>query len=432
MREQESGKSAAILLWVLALVLVGASGSVVASDISGTVSNKTKEKPAAGDDVILISLSQGMQETGRTKTDPSGKFKLTVPDEGVQHLIRVVHQGVNYHKPVPQGTNVADVDVYDVAQQVDKIFGEGRILRLQTSNGQLQVSEMNILRNESTPPRTRMSDRSFEVVLPDGAEVDSGMAAGPGGMPVTSAPVPTGEKNHYAFIFPIRPGRTQFQIMYHLPYRGNYAFDLKADLPLAEFGVMLPKSMQFKASGDAFQQATDESGMSTYVAKSVSPGQRVAFSVSGEGSAPREAQESTGAAAPEGPGGGLGVPVKGDNPMGGTTMWYVLGGLVIALGAGGYFVSRRSLANAQKPSALAAAASVAIPESRVTPSLQIPSASAKLTTASPRANAILDILKEELFQIETERLQGKISEQQYAEIRTGINALMRRHVGKSS
>ena len=429
MREEKAGQHRTVLR-VLTIVLIFASESVLASDISGTVINKTKGKPAAGDDVILLSLSQGMQETGRTKTDASGKFKLPVTDEGVQHLIRVVHQGVNYHKAAPQGTNEVEVEVYEVAQQVDKIFGEGRILRLQTSNGQLQVSEMNILRNESTPPRTRMSERSFELILPDGAEVDGGMAAGPGGMPVTSAPVPTGEKNHYAFIFPIRPGRTQFQITYHLPYRGSYAFDLRPDLPLAEFGVMLPKSMQFKASGDAFQQATDESGMSTYVAKSITPAQRIAFTVSGEGSAPREAQEAMGSAAAEGPGGGLGAPVKGDNPMGGTTLWYVLGGLVIALGAGAYFVTHRPATNAEKTVALADAASAAMPDTRVNPSIQVSPAVTK-TPVATRANAILDLLKEELFQIETERLQGKISEQQYSDIRTGINALMRRHVGRS-
>ena len=44
---------------------------------------------------------------------------------------------------------------------------------------------------------------------------------------------------------------------------------------------------------------------------------------------------------------------------------------------------------------------------------------------------MLELLKEELFQIETERLEGKISEQQYAEIKRGIDALMRRHVGQN-
>src|SRR5689334_18587933 len=83
---------------VLVFFLASASTFSSASDISGSVVNKTTNKPAVGDDVILLSLSSGMQETARTKTDSQGRFHLAVPDEGVQHLVRVVHDGVNYHK----------------------------------------------------------------------------------------------------------------------------------------------------------------------------------------------------------------------------------------------------------------------------------------------------------------------------------------------
>ena len=406
------------------IIFLGVPACVVASEISGTVVNKTTTKSAAGDEVILLSLSQGMQETARTKTDANGKFKLQVPDEGVQHLIRVVHQGVNYHKPAPQGTSTIDVEVFDVARQVDKIFGEGRILRLQTANEQLQVSEMYILRNESTPPRTRMSDRSFELVLPDGAELEGGMAAGPGGMPVTSVPVPTEQKNHYASIFPIRPGRTQLQVTYHLAYTGSYTFHLTPDISIAELGVMLPKSMKFKAAGDAFQQAVDESGLSTFVAKSVSPGQDIAFTVSGEGTAPGNAGEMPS----EPSGGGADSSLKGENAVSGTSTWYVVGAIAIAIAAGAYFIARRPIKPQQKASVFAAAASAS--EVRQ-PTVATGAISPPTKPASLRSTAMLELLKEELFQIETERLEGKISEQQYAEIKRGIDALMRRHVGQN-
>ena len=416
------------ILGCSAILLLSVSLPAAASEISGSVINKTKERPAAGDDVILLSLSEGMQEAARTKTDVQGRFRLPVQDEGVQHLIRVVHQGVNYHKPAPQGTSSVDIEVFDVAQRVEKIFGEGHVFRFQATNGQLEVSETYILRNESTPPRTRMSDRSFEITVPEGAEIESGMAAGPGGMPVTSAPVPTGQKNHYAFIFPIRPGRTQFQITYHLPYSGNHSFDVTADMPYAELGVMLPKSMQFKPTGDSFQPATDESGMSTYVAKSLSQGQHLAFSVSGEGAAPAEAQNGTSAMPSGNPGGGLGVPVQGDSPMGSST-WYVLGGLVVALVAGGYYVAHRAPNHGKMPiSGVSAAAAVAA--TRETTRTQ--ARPMQKLESKNRSDSVLELLKEELFQIETEHLNGALSEEQYKEIRAAINALMRRHVGNQS
>src|SRR4029077_17522829 len=45
-----------------------------AQTLTGTVKNSTIGKPAAGDDVILLSLGQGMEEAGRTKSDAKGSF----------------------------------------------------------------------------------------------------------------------------------------------------------------------------------------------------------------------------------------------------------------------------------------------------------------------------------------------------------------------
>ncbi len=74
-----------------------------AQTLTGTLKNGTTGKPAAGDDVILIKLGQGMEEAARTKTDASGHFSFNLPDAG-PHLIRAIHQGVTYHRMAPPGT----------------------------------------------------------------------------------------------------------------------------------------------------------------------------------------------------------------------------------------------------------------------------------------------------------------------------------------
>src|SRR5581483_2345047 len=103
---------------------------------------------------------------------------------------------------------------------------------------------------------TQMNDQNFEFYLPEGAQVDQAMAKTAGGQPVNSSAVPQKEKNRYAFIFPLRPGETQFQISYHLPYNGQATLDPKSLYPLDHFVVMLLKSMQF--SGPAsFQSMQD-------------------------------------------------------------------------------------------------------------------------------------------------------------------------------
>jgi hypothetical protein len=411
------------------------STSLFATSISGKITNGTTNKPAVGDDVVLLSLSGGMQETARTKTDSKGEFSVDVPDEGAQHLIRVSHQRVNYFRAAPQGTTTVEITIYDAsAKRVDNLIGEGRVFRVQSADGQqMQVSEMYILRNESQPPRTWAGDRTFEVVLPEGATLEEGMAAGPGGMPVTSAPAPTGVANHYAFTFPIRPGRTQMQVTYKLPYNGTHDFTATPDLPLAEFGVMLPKGIRFTSTGESFAPAAEESGMTVFVAKSIPPGQQLKFSLAGEGTAPREAQGGTMGGAPAGeganpsgpsPGGGLGAPISAPNPLGGA-VWYVLGIVVAGLAGGAVWMMRRKPAGG--PATTPATGSTASAAS----SGRASSTSAAQSRQQPTPpGSMLEALKEELFHLESDRLQGKISQQDYQAAKSGLDALLRRHMKK--
>ncbi|HMF54059.1 MAG TPA: carboxypeptidase-like regulatory domain-containing protein, partial [Edaphobacter sp.] len=99
------------------------SGFALAESISGTVTNKTHNKPSAGDEVVLIRLAQGMQESTRTKTDAKGDFTLDVPDAGM-HLVRVTHDKANYFRPLPPGTQSVEVEVYDAAAKVPGISSE--------------------------------------------------------------------------------------------------------------------------------------------------------------------------------------------------------------------------------------------------------------------------------------------------------------------
>jgi hypothetical protein len=412
------------------------STTVLAAKITGRVTNGTTNKPSPGDDVVLLSLAGGMQETARTTTGSKGEFAIVVPDEDVQHLIRVTHQRVNYFHAVSQGTTTADVTVYDSAKQVDNLIGEGRVFRVQVADAQqLRISEMYIVRNESKPPRTWMADRTLDVLLPEGATLEEGMAAGPGGMPVSSAPVPSGVKNHYAFIFPIRPGRSQLEVTYKLPYNGSHDFAVSPDVPLAEFGVMLPKGMRFTPAGENFSPASDESGMTVFVAKSIPPGEQLRFSLTGEGTAPREAQGDNnmgaGQGTSSGPGGGLGNPIGAPAPLS-ATRWYIMGVVLIGLSAGVVWLIRYkpasaviSRASGSTPNFHASTTSRSAPADRQAPP--------ETRTAPPAIGgvSVLDAIKDELFQIESDRVAGKISEQEYASAKGGLDALLRRQMKKA-
>src|SRR5579859_2573169 len=123
-------KSLSRFLNLLCTGLLTLGTPLFAANITGSVTNKTSNKPSAGDDVVLLKLSEGMQEASRTNTDAQGKFSMPLPDDGGQHLVRVTHQGVNYFKPAPSGTTFVQVDVYDSAKQVQGVTGRADIMRV--------------------------------------------------------------------------------------------------------------------------------------------------------------------------------------------------------------------------------------------------------------------------------------------------------------
>lgn len=412
-----------ICLCIITAVAISAS----TSNITGTVTNKTSGKASQGDAVVLLKLSEGMQEAARSKTDSHGSFTLQVPDDGAQHLVRVTHDGVNYFRPAPAGTKIVALDVYDAAKTVEGVTGRADILRVQTEGNQMEVTELFVLQNNSKPPRTRMSDRSFEITLPADAVLDSSLAAGPGGMPVNSSPVPTGEKGRYAYVFPIRPGETKFQIAYHTPYSGSFEFHPQVLTTMEDVVVMLPKSMNFKADGSPFSNGGEEKGMSIFVAHNVAAGTQLAFSVSGTGQIPRDAQDAPNAgeqAASSGtpdnrPGGGLGKPEETPDPLH-AYRWWIIGGLAAALVVGAVVVVN------QRPRS-----GTTIPSAAVAPVYSASRPTAATPSSNPNRSLFLEAMKEELFQLETDRLQGKISDPDYQQAKAALDLTMKRALERS-
>ncbi len=405
-----------------------------ADSITGTVTNKTTNKPAAGDDVVLIRLQQGMQEATRSKTDAKGHFTLDVPTNESQaiHLVRVTHDKANYFRPAPPGTQSVEVEVYNAAAKVKGVSSEADVMRLQTdeSGKALHVVENFFVKNESSPPLTQFSDRPFEFYLPEGAVVEGSAALAPGGMPVQASPVPLGEPNHYAFIFPIRPGETRFQITYKLPYSGSLKFSPRVMMPTDTIAVMMPKSMTFRPGPSApYTPVTEETTAQTYVARGVAPSQALDFTVSGTGQMPRDtgaagaagesgpasadasAQAGAGGAAGTAasdtrPGGGLGTPLdpEGTNDPWAKYKWWILGGLGLVLAVGAGVMLRNG------PAPVASAVGVG--------------------ATAAGSDSLLAAMKEELFALETDRLKGKLTESEYVEQKAALEVVLRRALAR--
>src|SRR5271165_1816563 len=185
----------------LALALIASAASALASTITGTVTNKTTNKPSQGDTVALIDVQAGMSEVTSATTNAAGKFSINSPGMSA-YLIRVNHQGGTYFIAAPQDGGSADVNVFDVAAKVDGVAVDADMFLIEAAGGSVRVHERFLVRNNSLPPKAQFSDKTFEVALPDNAELDSASATRPGGLPTNTRLVPLSQKNHYTFNIP--------------------------------------------------------------------------------------------------------------------------------------------------------------------------------------------------------------------------------------
>ena len=419
-------------------MLVGFSVASAQTNITGNVTNRTDDKPAAGDDVVLLKLAQGMQELSRTTTDAKGRYTIKLPAEeaGAVHLVKVVHDKANYFAPVPPGTTKVDVDVYKAQPQVDGVAVSEDVLQLQTTpdGKSLSVVEHFLLTNDSKPQVTLFSEHPFEIYLPAGATAEGASAKAPGGMAVQQPLVPMGDANHYTLIFPVRPGETEFTVFYRVPYASKFTFSPRLTMPTKALGIMMPKSMNFKGgAGTEFRSVSEQIGgkAQAFLAENVQPSQPLSFTVDGSGELPRDttaqgsdtqAQAPGSATASNGdpnadsrPGGGLGAPLDKDaerDPWTKYRWWIIFGLGVVLAGAAGIML--------RNPGANVAARGVA----------PVAGGGAWAPAAAP--SGALQVLRDEMFAVETDRLEGQLTEAEYVELKSAYDIVLRRTLSRGA
>lgn len=428
--------------WACKLILsvtlaVGCSAALAATDpIKGVVRNQTRGRSAAGAEVILLrlektsldqeSLNQSMREETRTKTDSQGSFTLDIRYPDKLHLVRVVHEGVNYDQRASAGDSVS-IDVFDAVPMVKGITGSIEIIRIGTAGDHLHVSDMVELRNSSSPPQTQAGERTFEVYLPSDATIDSVLASGPGKIAalISAAPVP-GEAGHYAVNFPLQPGATKFAFNYNLPpYVGHAWFRPKSMYPLQQLAVMIPPTMKFTSRSSAFQVlGVGNDRYQVEAANLVKAGDGPGFEISGVGALPAlrgQAQSPPKPPAAVQPIAPLSAPpsfrarsqgansldaltVSGNFAPSSRMLWWVLAASAVCLGASGLFFWR-----GQRRSENAMTKTGQETEQHADP-----------------AAFFVAALKEELLQLEIDRSQGNISGEEYGAARQALEGTVKR------
>jgi hypothetical protein len=421
-------KSTQMLLRTVALSFFAVCALAQASTVTGTVTNKTTGKPSAGDTVVLVDVQAGMGEAAHATTDANGHYSLAEPGAG-PYLIRVAHQGATYFIGAPQGSAPGDITVYDAAAKVEGISLNADVIEFESGPGQLFVNERYFVKNSSNPARTQNGPHGFEVVIPADAVLDGAAATRPGGLPTNATPEPAGQKGHYYINVPIQPSQgekdTLFDLRYHLPYTsGKYVFTAKETLAADNVAVLLPKSMTFTPGKDSsFQPIQEDPSLLTFVAKNTAAGKSISFTISGQGTMPREnqgtpaaqqptmggAQDSGTADAgtiPSTPGGGIGAPINTPAPLS-KYKWWILGALALLMVVAAAFLLRKPTGAVAGGVVLGANAGPA-----------------------DRKAALMHVLKEELFALESEKISGTLPLNEYSEVKMALETVLRHALKK--
>ena len=384
----------------IAFILLACSLTATAQTVTGGVRNGTTRKPVAGADVVLVNLSQGMDEEARVKTNAEGQFSLKIKNPEGMHMVRVHYQDVTYNEQLPPGASTAQVTVYNSATTVPEVQLLDYSQVFETDGQVLRVIEVYNLLNNSSPPVTQ---QAFTFYAPEGAQVRVGQAVSTSGMPVPVNATPLSEKNKYQFVYPLRPGSTRFEVVYTMPYSGSYKMEPRPPIKAMKFYAVVPRTMGFKPISSGFHQdqwsVEPSLDMNTNAVDGPAAGQPIAFEISGAGLIPQDTPQQQQGNSRQGPGGGLGAPNEKPNPIS-SGQWAFLGVMSLFMAAGAVFIYMTSR-NA------APVAAAAVP-------------------ARGGATSLLDALKEEMFQLESDRLQGKVSGQEYDAAKGALDKTLQR------
>jgi Carboxypeptidase regulatory-like domain len=189
--------------------------------VDGTVVNRTTGKPQSGATVTLYKLGQkGPEFLQSVKSGAQGKFRIDQPVPG-PHLLQAAYDGVVYNHILTPGSATSNLtlDVYNSSNKPGAARLERHFLIFQPSGSQMAVNEGFVFKNDSLITYNDPDGGTLKFYLPPGAEGKVEVKAkAPNGMPIDQAAEKSAQKNVYKVAFPIKPGETNFTVMYAMPY----------------------------------------------------------------------------------------------------------------------------------------------------------------------------------------------------------------------
>jgi hypothetical protein len=199
---------------------------------------------------------------------------------------------------------------------------------------------------------------------------------------------------------------TRFELVYTLPYHGTLQVQPKLSMIPEKFFVVAANGIKFSPSQGSGFQPEQWPIEPTLQAQSFATTnvRQATFELSGVGQFPQDddtqqqGANANGRAEGGRPGGGLGVPNERPNPLS-SGQWVFLGVITLFLTGGAVFLFVTRGDNTGK---------------------------------GKGPGALLEALKDEMFQLESDRAQGRVSQQEYQTTKLALDKTLQRAMKKAN
>lgn len=294
-------RAAFLLACILAL---GSVGSVFAAGvIEGKLVNGTdpKIKPKGAEIDVIQLGGGGLNALKSAVTDGEGRFRIEGLPTSDPLLVRANYLAVNYNgRPTfdASGRAALEITVYETTAKFDGIKVEDVRLGFQIDGEHLRALESTTFVNETRPARTFTSpEGSFRFTKPEGLEQMPGLTVtAPGStMPLQQSPLESADGKSYYTLFPLRPGKTSFEIQYTLPYHQR-SYQLRKsfyrDVPSYQIG-MSPHDMALAGPGLEKIHSEPKRNFAIFAGGAVKSGTELVWSFSGGTAQSSPTEETT-------------------------------------------------------------------------------------------------------------------------------------------
>jgi hypothetical protein len=248
--------SKSLLAPVMVAALLPASVLLAQTQIQGSISNGTTDKPLARQQIRLVNPRAGEQVATAT-SDGAGHFAFAAANIDTKsfYLITTDYQGVSYNVPAAFNANGeanVKLTVYEATHSPAGIRIPAMRLLMGAEGSDLRVQEEYAIQNSSDPPRSyTASGGTFSFHIPADAGTPNVSVTGLMNISLPQTPKPGKNPGEYSIGYALKPGVTMLTLQYTRPYNGSNA-DIHdgASFPIDQAELYIyPSSLSVSATG---------------------------------------------------------------------------------------------------------------------------------------------------------------------------------------